>query len=719
MQHSERITGLRPATPTLGRSMKSTVEPLEGNKVKVSVEVDEAEFDKEVDAAFKRIAREVRIPGFRPGKAPRQAPRGPPRHRGGPGATPSSTPCPSTTREAVDRARGRRHRAARDRHHRRARTRATSSFDAVVEVRPAVTVGGYDSLRVTIESPEVTDEEIDDRIDRLREQFAELADGRPPAPPTATSVTIDIAGSQDGEPQPGLTADDYLYEVGSGTVVPELDEQLAGAEGRRRPRVRRRPPRSRRGPGRLPGPRQGGQRRRSSPTSTTSGPTRPRSSTPSTSCGPTSPSGSAMMKKVQAQMALQEKTGRGPRRAGRGRGARAAGRHRDADTASQDLAMRLQAQGIDARAVPRAPPGRTRRRSSTSCGTPPTQAVKVDLALRAVAEAEGIEVDRRRPRGRVRGRRRAGRPEARAGAQAVRAQRADPVGTLRPRKRKALDWLLEHVEIVDERGQPVDREPRARPAEDDDRRRRCVPDRRPARRRRRMTDLIRSRGSVTRSSPRTTTWSPRSSSRPTVASGPSTSTPGCSRSTSSSWARRSTTRSPTWSAPSCCTSSRRTPTRTSTSTSTAPAATSRRCSRSTTRCSTSSPTSPRSASARPPRPPRCCSPAARQGKRLALPARPGPAAPAVGPGRRPGHRHRDPGQGDPAHARPARRDPRRPHRARPSRRSAKDTDRDFVLSAERGQGVRHHRRGDLRSGARRQPRPDHGRQLTGSPTRGT
>ena len=42
----------------------------------------------------------------------------------------------------------------------------------------------------------------------------------------------------------------------------------------------------------------------------------------------------------------------------------------------------------------------------------------------------------------------------------------------------------------------------------------------------------------------------------------------------------------------------------------------------------------------------------------------------------------------------------------------RDTDRDFVLSADRGQGVRHHRRGDLRPGARRQQRPDHGRQLT-------
>ncbi len=52
--------------------MKTSVIELEGNKVKLSVEVDEHEFDKALDAAFRKIAREVRIPGFRPGKAPRK-----------------------------------------------------------------------------------------------------------------------------------------------------------------------------------------------------------------------------------------------------------------------------------------------------------------------------------------------------------------------------------------------------------------------------------------------------------------------------------------------------------------------------------------------------------------------------------------------------------------------------------------------------------------------
>ena len=52
--------------------MKSSIEALEGNTVKLSVEVDESEFDRDVDAAFRKIAREVRIPGFRAGKAPRR-----------------------------------------------------------------------------------------------------------------------------------------------------------------------------------------------------------------------------------------------------------------------------------------------------------------------------------------------------------------------------------------------------------------------------------------------------------------------------------------------------------------------------------------------------------------------------------------------------------------------------------------------------------------------
>jgi len=52
--------------------VKSVVEPLEGNKVRLSITVESAEFESAIDLAWKAIAKEVRIPGFRAGKVPRK-----------------------------------------------------------------------------------------------------------------------------------------------------------------------------------------------------------------------------------------------------------------------------------------------------------------------------------------------------------------------------------------------------------------------------------------------------------------------------------------------------------------------------------------------------------------------------------------------------------------------------------------------------------------------
>ena len=112
------------------------------------------------------------------------------------------------------------------------------AFDAVVEIRPTVTVGGYDSLRVTIPSPNPTDEEIDEQLERLRTQFGELEVVERPVA-TDDYATVDIAGSQDGEPLEGLTADDYLYQVGSGGDRARARRATARHEAGRHPRVRR------------------------------------------------------------------------------------------------------------------------------------------------------------------------------------------------------------------------------------------------------------------------------------------------------------------------------------------------------------------------------------------------------------------------------------------------------------------------------------------------
>ena len=101
-------------------------------------------------------------------------------------------------------------------------------FDAVVDVRPAVRVSGYDGLSVEIPSPRADEAEILEEIDRFRQQFAELS----PVSRSAVDgdhLAIDITGTLGGEVVDGLTTSDYDYRLGTGAVVPEIDENLRGA----------------------------------------------------------------------------------------------------------------------------------------------------------------------------------------------------------------------------------------------------------------------------------------------------------------------------------------------------------------------------------------------------------------------------------------------------------------------------------------------------------
>ena len=206
--------------------MRSSVETLEDNRVRLTVELDEAEFEPEVEAAFKRIAREVRIPGFRPGRVPRQLLEARLGHQAG-------------RHEALRTALADYYARAVVKHDVDAIdlpdieiTEGAESgpvcFDAVVEVRPTVAVSGYDSLRVEIPSPLVEPGEIDAEIDGLRQQFAELS----PVGRNAHDddhLRIDISCTLGGETVDGLTASDYDYRLGTGAVVPEIDDNLRGA----------------------------------------------------------------------------------------------------------------------------------------------------------------------------------------------------------------------------------------------------------------------------------------------------------------------------------------------------------------------------------------------------------------------------------------------------------------------------------------------------------
>ncbi len=198
-----------------------------GPRVKLTVEVDADTFDADIEAAFRKLAREVRIPGFRPGRAPRRVLES---HFG------SEIGRAQALEEALPRYYAE---AVRDNKVDVVNqpeleltldgSDGPVAFEATVEVRPVVSVSGYEGLQIEIPSPVPTDEEIDARIDETRRQFADIAEVDRAAA-QGDRVTIDIEGSVEGEPLPGLSAQDYLYELGSGGIVPEVDEHLTGCE---------------------------------------------------------------------------------------------------------------------------------------------------------------------------------------------------------------------------------------------------------------------------------------------------------------------------------------------------------------------------------------------------------------------------------------------------------------------------------------------------------
>jgi trigger factor len=207
--------------------MRATTESLEGNLIRLSVEIDEPEFDRALGDVVKTLASQIRVPGFRPGKVPRKVLEA---RMGGAGALRAEAlreALPDFYAKAVvdseiDPI------AAPEIDITAGEDGGAVSFDAVVQVRPLVSIPGYVGLSVTLPGLGATDEDVDRQIDRLRENDAELElVGRPAV--DGDLVTIDLHGSDEsGAEVVGI--DDYLYEVGSGTITRELDEELHGAK---------------------------------------------------------------------------------------------------------------------------------------------------------------------------------------------------------------------------------------------------------------------------------------------------------------------------------------------------------------------------------------------------------------------------------------------------------------------------------------------------------
>jgi trigger factor len=432
--------------------VKATVSPLEGNKVKLSVEVDEDEFDKALNSAYRKIAREVRIPGFRPGKAPRKVLE----RRLGPQvgreqALHDALPeyyAQALVDHDVD---------AIDSPHidiTAGEDDGPVAFEATVEVRPAVLVPGYGGLRVELPRPEVSEAEVDEQIDRMRQVQATLTEVDRPAR-EGDAVTVDITGTLDGEAQDGLTADDYSYTVGSTSITPEVDEQLTGAkvgdilefdathpdpDEKRRLRFRVLVKQV---------------RERVLPEADDEWASENSDFDTIEGLRASIRERATRVRRAQAQAALRESTGAALAKLVEDELPEALVTQ-EMNRRAQDLAMRLQAQGMTTDQW-MSVTGQTPEQVTAELRAAAEVAAKVDLALRAVAEAEEITcTDDDLDEELAHVAERVGEPVERVRTE---FERGGNLAAVRSdvRKRRALDWLLERVEIVDEDGQPIDR----------------------------------------------------------------------------------------------------------------------------------------------------------------------------------------------------------------------------------------------------------------------
>jgi trigger factor len=203
--------------------VKSAVETLSPTRAKITVEVPFEELKASLDAAYQNIAKQINIPGFRKGKVPppvidRQVGRG------------------AVLDEAINDALPKLYvQALQDNDLQplaqpeidvtKLEDNSLFEFTAEVDVRPSIEVPPYDGLSVEVDDLAVSDEDIDEQVEALRERFATLKDVERAAQ-DGDVVTIDLKATRDGEDVEGGEVSGYSYNVGSGDMLEGIDEAL-------------------------------------------------------------------------------------------------------------------------------------------------------------------------------------------------------------------------------------------------------------------------------------------------------------------------------------------------------------------------------------------------------------------------------------------------------------------------------------------------------------
>ncbi|WP_309135761.1 trigger factor [Cellulomonas sp.] len=211
--------------------MKSAVENLEPTKVRLTVEVTYDELKPSIDHAYQHIAEQVTVPGFRKGKVP-------------PRIIDQRVGRPAVLEHAINEGlSGFYAEAVRENELRPmgqpdvqvtkvpgltaapAGEEGELHFTAEVEVRPEITVPALDGLSVTVDDVEVTDEDVQGRLDALRERFGSLVGVDRPAQ-QGDYVVLDLTATIGDEQVDQVSG--VSYQIGSGNMLEGLDEALTG-----------------------------------------------------------------------------------------------------------------------------------------------------------------------------------------------------------------------------------------------------------------------------------------------------------------------------------------------------------------------------------------------------------------------------------------------------------------------------------------------------------
>lgn len=205
--------------------MKSTVEKLSPTRVRINVEVPFTELQPDFDRAYKQLAQQVRLPGFRPGKAPAKLLEA----RVGRGAVLEQVvndALPSRYTEAVTST-DLRPIGQPDIEVTRIEDGEELVFTAEVDVRPDIDLPDLSALALSVEPVEVTDADVDAELEALRARFGTLKGVDRPAA-SGDFVSIDLNATVDGEEIPEGKTEGLSHEIGSGQLIEGLDEAIIG-----------------------------------------------------------------------------------------------------------------------------------------------------------------------------------------------------------------------------------------------------------------------------------------------------------------------------------------------------------------------------------------------------------------------------------------------------------------------------------------------------------